>query len=402
MGNQIRLCVVSPLFHPNLGGVGRQAVALTEHLYKSDVKLFVICRNIKGLTAWKTAPDLSVIKICALSPRRHDLEEKTLINLLISLSFCFSLLVTLIRNRKEFDIAHFHGASLPLIFNVLPLKLMRKKIIAKVAGAKMDIEAGSFKGKYLLLGNIFIKILKRVDAFIAISSEIKGDLIKDGFDEQRISEISNFIREEDFYPVKDREGIKSLKDKLGVGSEKKIITFSGRLVQRKRVDVLLNAVAEVLKVRKDVQVIILGQGEVEGTLKSMASELGIQGHVSFKSFVSNILDYLQITDIFVFPSEKEGMPNSLLEAMACRLPVISTRVGGVMDVVKDRENGLVVKPGNADELKDAILTLLEDRHLSESIAESAYQTIREGYYIDKVVDRYVSLYRKVLNAVRIF
>jgi glycosyltransferase involved in cell wall biosynthesis len=394
-----KLCVVSPLYHPSLGGVGRQAVALTESFQRKNLSVFVICRKMKGLPEWKPDRSVPILKLRTVFPHMHDLEEKTMKNFLISLSFCVNLIITLIKQRNDYDIVHFHGASLPLILSLLPLKIMKKKVVAKVAGAKMDIEAGSFRDKYLFVGNLFIVILKKVDAFIAISSEIRNDLLKDGFEEQNIHDIPNFIKEEEFHPEDRQDKIIAIKNRLGIDLDKKIITFSGRLVQRKRVDILFEAIAEIMKSRRDLQVMILGHGELKGKLELLAEEHNISSYIAFRNFVPNILDYLQITDIFVFPSVKEGMPNSLLEAMACRLPVVATRIGGVVDIVSDRENGLLVKPGSAEELRDALLTLLQDRQLSSEFAGKAYETIKRRYTIGRVADKYITLYEKLVHAV---
>ena len=397
MEKPVRICMVSPLYHPELGGVGRQAVALTEYLYNLGVKVSVMCRDIKSIPEWNPALGLQVTKIKTFGSTRHDLEAKSIRNVLISLSFSFNLMRMLIRYRNNYDIVHFHGASLPLIFNVLPLKFIKKKIIAKVAGAKMDREAGSFKGKYICIGDIFIRILKNVDIFVAVSSEIRDDLIKDGFNTGKIFKTTNFILPDIFYPERNAGKRREIKKKLNVDNNKTIITFSGRIVPRKRIDILLKAIHEVLKTRNDIQLIILGEGELREKLQRMTAELGIAEYVFFKGFISNILDYLQITDIFVFTSDKEGMPNSLLEAMACRLPVIATEIGGVVDLIENRENGLLIKPGDVTGLKDAILNLLENIQLSEKIAENAFLTIRDRYYIDKVANKYILLYKKVLG-----
>ena len=393
MAEKLRVCVVSPLYHPHLGGVGRQAVALTEQLHRNGVQVFVLCRHIPGLSAWKSAEGVPVRALRTLGSRRHDLEEKTVANFLISFSFCLRLLGALIRSKREYDIVHFHGASLPLIVNVIPLKLMRKKVVAKVAGAKMKIEAGSFRGTYFFVGDIFIRILKRVDAFVAISREICEDLIRDGFANRSIHVIPNFIMQDQFFPLADQAGKGRLRKELGIREDGMVLTFAGRLVRRKRIDVLLRAVADVIKIREDVVVIILGHGELQEELQGLAEELGIRKNCIFKSFVTNILDFLHITDIFVFPSEKEGMPNAVLEAMACGLPVIASRIGGVVDMVKDRSSGLLVEPGDAEGLRDAILQLCEKQELRKALAEEARKTIRDAFSAETVVKRYLELYR---------
>ncbi|MBI5075473.1 MAG: glycosyltransferase family 4 protein [Nitrospirae bacterium] len=388
--------MVSPLYHPALGGVGRQAVFLSEYLHSVGVKTMVICRRISSMPPWKPVAGIEIIRIKALNNTKHDLEAKSVVNLLISLSFSVNLLRSLIRERNSYDIVHFHGASLPLIINTVPLKLMGKKIVAKVAGAKMNIEAGSFKWKYFGIGNVFIRILKKVDMFIAITDEIRSDLLKDGFDSKKIFKTTNFILPAVFYPVSDINEKKRIQDLLALQPGRKVITFSGRLVQRKRVDLLLQAIARIINCRQDIQVLILGQGELMESLKQLSDNLGLSEYVRFQGFVRNILDYLHATDIFLFTSDIEGMPNSLLEAMACRLPVIATRIGGTVDVLEDNENGIIVPSGDDDELAKAILRLLEDDACCARLADSAIHTIRERFSIDSVASRYVALYRRMI------
>ena len=395
--SSLRVCIVSPLFHPNLGGVGRQAIALSEYLHSAGVEVVVMCRKFVGLLPWKQRDGLQVIQVPSLGSRKFDLEAKSAVNLLISLSYCFSLMFALIRFRVRYDIVHFHGSSLHLIVNVIPLKIMGKKVIAKVAGAKMDVEAGSFKSKYLFLGDIFVRMLKRVDLFIAITDEIRQDLLDEGYAPEKIFKTSNFILSEQFYPLEDSIKKKALKKTIGVPEDKYMITFSGRLVQRKRLDVLLEAISLLRRSRQNFVVYILGTGELMEGLVKKSDNLHLQDSVVFRGNVSNMLDYLQASDLYVITSDREGMPNSLLEAMACRLPVIATRIGGVVDVIEDKKNGLLVTSGDVEELKDAILKLLGDERLSKSISQEAYRTIKENYYIDKVADKYISLYKRVLN-----
>ena len=370
---------------------------MTEKLHQAGLQVFVLCRRIQGLPRWRPAEGIPITAVPSLGSRSHDLEEKTFGNFLISFSFSLSLLAALIRFRRDYDLVHFHGASLPLIVNVLFLKVMGKKIVAKVAGAKMNIEAGSFRNTHLLAGNMFIRILKHVDAFVAISDEIMEDLTKDGFVPEKICRIPNFVLPDHFYPPRDAGDKKRAREKIGIRSDAFVVTFSGRLVQRKRVDILLHAVAEVVSRGNELRVLILGHGEMRSKLEQMAAELGIEGRVSFTSFVTNILDYLHASDLFIFPSVKEGMPNALLEAMACGLPVIATRIGGVVDVIRDRDNGLLVSPGNAGELRDALLLLLESPEIRTAISARAGETIRQYYHIDSVAERYLALYREVMH-----
>lgn len=257
----LRVCVVSPLYHTSLGGVGRQALALTEKLESLGVKVFVIAREMKGVPGCVFSSRIPVYRAWAFRPHVHILEEMSLSNLMISLSFCLSTALILFKKRKEYNLVHFHGASLPLITNILLLKLYGKKVLAKVAAAKQGTEAGSLQGRYSFLGQILIWMLKKVDCFIATSEEIKDDLLNDGFNQAKITRIPNFIDQNLFHPSGKESG-DQIRKKLGF-TNGKIVTFSGRLVERKGVGVLLEAWRKLIQNRKDVLLIILGSGPLE-------------------------------------------------------------------------------------------------------------------------------------------
>ena len=391
----LRVCVVSPLYHTSLGGVGRQALALTEKLESLGVKVFVIARNMKGTPECILSRRVPVYRTWAFRPYMHILEEMSLSNLIISLSFCLSTAIMLFRKRKEYDIVHFHGASLPLITNILPLKLYGKKVVAKVAAAKLGTEAGSLYGKYSFLGTILIWMLKKVDCFIAISEEIKEGLLCDGYKQYKIVRIPNFIDQNLFHPSGKKSG-DQIRKKLGF-TNGKIVTFSGRLVERKGVSVLLEAWGKLAKDHQDVLLVIVGGGPLEKKLKDQSRELGIEENVKFFGFVNNIGDYLAATDIFVFPSFQEGFPNSVLEAMACGIPVISTKIGGVVDVIRDGENGLLVEPGNVNQLADALKKLISDAEYASTLGKNALKTVRENYNINLIANKYVKLYGRLMK-----
>lgn len=388
--------MVSPLYHPSLGGVGRQAVALTEHLHYRGVPVFVICRKMFDLPAWQPVSGIDIIKIPSLGARRINLQERTIANLFVSLSFSLCLVAALLRCNSRYDIVHFHGASLPLLISSLPLRIMGKKIIVKVAGAKMGIEAGSFRGRYGILGNLFVQLLRRVDAFVAISDEIRADLRAEGYQDGRIHRISNFVLQEVFFPLEKLEDKPAMKRAL-VGTDRFILTFSGRLARTKRLDILLLSLKSILIARRDVHLVILGDGEMRSELEHMTEELGITGHVTFCGFVQNVTDYLQATDIFVFPSEREGMPNALLEAMACRITVVAADTIANAEIIRNGDNGLLFRAGDADDLRRKALLLLDDVSHRELLAARGHETVCRSFQIAETAEKYRELYEQVLR-----
>lgn len=385
-----RVCVVSALYHPDLGGLGRQAQLLSERLRADGVELFVIARKMKVNSRAAFSPSVEVIRVPSLFPKHHILEEISLKNILISGIFSLGCLGVLIRRRKSYDLVHFHGASIPLFVALPFLKWMGKKVVAKVAAANLGTEAGSLSGKYWFLGNLLARLVRWVDAFVAISDEIREGLLRDGVPSERIHSISNFIDPEIFYPPTSREKAR-LKAKFGYAGIP-LLLFSGRLVPRKGVEFLLEAWREVCPGFPEAKLLLLGDGPLLKDLEETAIRLDINGTCRFAGRVDNVAEYLRAGDIFVLPSLQEGLSNSLLEAMATRLPVVATRIGGVVDVIRDGENGLLVAPSSGRELAAGMRALLRDAALGERLACAAMETIHASYGLESRVARYKDLY----------
>jgi glycosyltransferase involved in cell wall biosynthesis len=375
-----------------LGGLGRQAVLLTERLSRLGVPLFVIARRMEGTPGCSYDPQVEIAWVRAFRPAVHILEEKTLRNLLTSISFSFGALYLLWKRRKEYQLVHFYGASVPLMICIIPLKLLRKKVIAMVAAANLGTEAGSLRGRYGPLGRLLISLIRKVDCFIAISSEIERGLIKDQTIPDRIVRIPICV--EDFFKPASEAEKAHLKKQKEISSHL-CVTFSGRLVDRKGLRVLLMAWRKVQDRLTNAGLIILGDGPARREYENLAHELGLNGTVEFRGLIQDVSDYLRASDLFVLPSFQEGLPGSLLEAMACGLPVVASRIGGVEDVVKPEHNGLLSTPGNPDELGRAVIRLLQDREEAQRLGREAAKTIQEDYSIEKVAQQYLKVYRKL-------
>jgi glycosyltransferase involved in cell wall biosynthesis len=388
-----RVCVVSPLYHPSLGGLGRQAQILTEKLAEHQVPVFVIARRMKDTPQAVFSQKVRIYRAWSIRPRVHTFEQVSLINILISLTFSFSASVLLFLKRKEYEIVHFHGASLPLIVNLLLLKALRKKIIAKIASSNLGIEPGSLGGRYFGLGALLLRLFRIVDMFIATTSEIEEKLRTEGISASRVTRIPNFIDFTTFRPC-PAEARNKAKTKIGVNSQN-LVLFAGRFIECKGIEYLLKAWEPVQKIHTDAKLILLGDGPLFGRMKELCESLGISRSVIMKGHVENIVDYLHACDVYVLSSLHEGMPNSLLEAMACGLPPVATRIGGVIDIIEDRKNGLLVDAEDVSKLADGILALLADRNEAARIGIAAYQTIASSYSLDAIVPHYLRLYQKL-------
>ena len=183
-----------------------------------------------------------------------------------------------------------------------------------------------------------------------------------------------------------------------------LVLFVGRLVEKKGCYSLIEAFSllrDDLRVRTSLW--IVGQGEEYEGLDSYATRLRVRGKVRFWGAVSNHLlpDFYAAADLFVAPSiqaesgDTEGQGVVILEAFAARRCVLSTRVGGIVDVVTDGATGLLVEPNDPNQLATAMESLLRDRSLRNRLAENAFQTVSRKYRWEKVAAAFETLYREV-------
>ena len=118
----------------------------------------------------------------------------------------------------------------------------------------------------------------------------------------------------------------------------------------------------------------------------------------FTGPVQNISDYLQASDLFVFPTENDAFPSSVVEAMACGLPVISTPVGAIKTIITHDENGLLIQPSNHDQLLNALELLKSNRELATRLGENARLSVQSRYSAQGVTRKYLSLFQSILDA----
>ena len=168
--------------------------------------------------------------------------------------------------------------------------------------------------------------------------------------------------------------------------------------QKKGLKTLLNAYAQVSRRLRAALLII---GEVRAGEDKKAFEVFVQYNPTAKIVVTGYISpvdlpvYYSLIDAFVQPSQHDGMPNALLEAMACEKPVIATPVGGILDVVKDGENGILVPVNDGEALANAIQKVLNSTELRNRLGKAARQTVTDGFSLQKELHGNLDVYRKL-------
>lgn len=392
-----RILVVAPLYHPGRGGLGRQAVLLTEALAARGVRAIAVTRRMEGLPQYDFSPAVERVEVEAGRARVHNYEEPSLQNLLTSLRFSAGLVRTLERRRGDYDLVHFHGASLPLLVGLPWAALRGKAVVAKVAALHQGVEAGDLRGHWGPLGPLMARELRRVDAFVATTAEIAQALRDEGYAPERIARIPNFVEVSRFHPPTPAERERARADLGWEG--RTVVLHSGRLTERKGAPVLLEAFAAGLagpSPSGPPLLVFLGDGPERPALQERAARLGIAAQVRFLGFKEEVHRYLIAADAFVLASRVEGLPNALLEAMGTGLPVVATRIGGSLEALGDDRTGLLVPPDDPAALGRELSRLLAEPDLRARLGAAAARRIAERFALDAVVPRYLELYRRLV------
>jgi glycosyltransferase involved in cell wall biosynthesis len=233
----------------------------------------------------------------------------------------------------------------------------------------------------LIFQSLSRAIWRRAKAVVANSKGLR-ELAGKTAPSLKIDVIFNGVDTDEFRPGKRKE---QNKDKL-------ILISSGRLIQRKGFEYLL----EALRGRPEFELVLIGDGDSKELLGKMAVDFGVDVKFLGAQPKQSVIDNLQRADIFVLPSLNEGMSNSILEAMACGLPVISTDVGGSQELIADGKNGFVVRRASAESISGALDKYLENRSLLEEHGkESRRVALRFSWA--KVGRQYLELYLRALS-----
>ncbi len=234
-------------------------------------------------------------------------------------------------------------------------------------------------------------IYNNSDYIVCVSSILKEKILKILEDEKKLKKEKIFI--------------KPMGMKIPVIKERKSeresfnILFLGRFVEKKGIKYLVYALKEIVTLYGNINLNIGGSGPLEKELKNLVKELNLENFVNFLGWVKRekVPEILRESDVLVVPSiiteegDTEGLPTVILEAMGAGVPVIASDVGGIRDVIKNGVNGILVPPMEIEELKKAIITLIEDKKLSEKLVEEGLKLVKE-YNWEKIADFYISLF----------
>lgn len=179
----------------------------------------------------------------------------------------------------------------------------------------------------------------------------------------------------------------------------KLLLFVGRFVPLKNLNFLITTFKELVKERKNVKLLLVGEGPLEKQTRTWVRKLKVGEHVIFVGRVENeeLPQYYSAADIFVMSSTYENFSNAILEAMSCELPIVATKVGGIPLQVKDGENGFLVKSDNIKQFKKAIITLLDNNSLSIEMGKRNRELVKKRYSWSTSAKKLKEIYELILK-----
>jgi len=245
---------------------------------------------------------------------------------------------------------------------------------------------------YIVLQRYFLK--RKYQKFVAISEKVKDILIKRiGVPRKKIIKIYNGI---------DLKKFDLILPKRREGSYIKLINI-GRLTEQKDQENLIKSV--YLLKRKyyrennlPFKVFIVGEGKLKKTLIELVKNLKLEKNIEFLGARTDIPYLLSNSDIFVLSSKWEGFPLVILEAMASKLPIISTDVGSIGEIIENGKEGILIPKESPEKLADAIYLLSKDYSLRKELSENAYNKVRNKFSIQMCVKQHLELYKQVITS----
>jgi L-malate glycosyltransferase len=295
-----------------------------------------------------------------------------------------------VARAEKLDLLHVHYAIPHSISAILARESIKQKryvpVITTLHGT--DITLVGADRSYLPITRYG---LQQSDGVTAVSKFLQKATIET-FDFDDVEVIPNFICQCHYKRLTDSP----LRDELAPNGEKLLTHVSNFRAVKRPVD-CVEIFAQVKQKEKNVRLVMVGDGPERSAVVYRAEQLGVTDDVLFVGKQGKIADYLGVSDVFLLPSELESFGLAALEAQACEVPVIATRIGGIPEVVSEGETGYLSDVGDTTKMAEDTLRLLTDEDLRRAFGEKGRELAIQRYGSDKIIPQYISFYERVLQ-----
>jgi glycosyltransferase involved in cell wall biosynthesis len=390
----IRVLFLTESFHPVLGGGEIHIHTLGRALVKMGMTATVVTRRIDP--AWPAEEELDGIRVVRVGPPGAGGGGK--------FKMVPGAFLATRRLGHGFDVLVIRGTRvLGLPGLAAARSLGRPVVLQPEINGELSGEVytwgkrwAPWKREAVLGATRFRNLwMRRGDAFVAMSRVIEDEMHAAGVPGERIRRIPHGVDLVAFRPASSEEK-SELRKRLGLPPGT-LLTYTGRLLKGKGLDVLLSAFIELAPRFPAARLMLVGSGAgqtltVEDDLRARAEASGLGDRVIFTGRVDNVADYLRASDVFVFPSLFEALGISLVEAAACGLPCVASDTGGIVDVVDHEGTGLLHTPGDAARLAADLERILTDGDLARRLGAAARERAEREFDLDVSLERYRALF----------
>ena len=293
--------------------------------------------------------------------------------------------------RGCYDIVHTHISTAGILGRLAARAAGVSVVLHTYHGRIAELHDGSLRSRVFLACERLVA--RQTDALVACSEDMVRHYLECGVGVERQYRVIYNAIDPDAFLREEGPGEKpaGLEGKLIVGT-------AASLTPEKGLDVLLRAMPELLRRCPDVYLLILGEGPLRSDLQRMIREMELEQSVGLPGHVEDVRSWLAAFQVFVLPSKSDGVPTAILEAMAMELPVVASRVGGVPEILRQGEIGVMVDPGDPRQLAQALASLLEDPSKCKHLGRIGRQRVRQTFGLDCMIGRLDELYMELLQA----
>lgn len=295
---------------------------------------------------------------------------------------------------KQFkpDIIHAHTA----IDGWVGLMIAKKyKIPVLCTFRGSDINIYPYYGRLGM--SLTRKLISEAHQLVSVSKALKGVANSIANPRKEISVVYNGC---DMATFSYNEAIcRRIRGRLGISEEEKVIMFVGNVIKTKGVFELINAFLELKRKYSKLHLIIIGDGPECKMINRLAEINGFakKVHLIGKISQSEVASYLSAADLFTLPTYYEGLPNVVLEAMSCCLPIVATKVGGIPEIVKDGINGILIKEKDTNSLIEALEYLLCHVEAAKTMGMNGRKMIEENFSWKQNAKKIMNIYRELID-----
>lgn len=356
------------------------------------------CQHI--VCALEGGPLQALLEHQGIPVRCLNLPRRSIVTGPLYVIYTVRVLRALTRVLRRHHVALIH-AHLPdaIVVGALAGKLSGTPVVGTYQGLGIWPRNRSKYDPRTMIRKILYRLAGRYSKrTIAVSPPVWSLLCENlGFSPETTVLIPNSIDTDRFRDAVPPPG---LARELGMEGSQRAIVCVGRFVVNKGQRVLIQAMPEIIGRCPDAVLLLVGDGPARRELTELTTQLGLDGRVKFLGTRSDVPEILSSAEIFAQPSFYEGIPLSVLEAMAAGKPVVATRVPGNADVIEDKRNGILVPPGDPGAMADAIASLLSEPERAKAMGARGQASVRETYDIRETAARVEDLYLDVLGSHR--